>query len=85
VDLDVEDFVRPNSVIQLGVPPVRIDIMTTISGVTWQEAEATAVSGDYGGQSVRFIGRDELIRNKKAVGRAQDFADVEALEARDTD
>lgn len=81
LDLEVEDFVRPYSVIQLGVPPVRVDIMTAISGVTWDRAESGAVEGDYGGQRVNLIGRDDLIRNKKSVGRKQDLADVEALEA----
>jgi len=83
LDIDVDDFVRPDSVIQIGVPPIRVDLMTSISGVLWPEAEAGAVEGDYGGIPVNFIGRDALIKNKRAVGRKQDLADIEALGATD--
>ncbi|MCO6511351.1 MAG: nucleotidyltransferase [Aridibacter famidurans] len=79
--IEESDFERADSVVQLGVPPVRIDIMTSISGVEWREARSGAVKGDYGGVSVNFIGREDLIRNKRSVGRKQDLADVEALEA----
>lgn len=77
------DFLEPEMVIQLGVPPVRVDILTSISGVSWEEAESGAVEGAYGKVAVRYIGKAELIANKKSVGRLQDLADVEALEAGD--
>jgi len=77
------DFTKPDLVVQLGVPPVRVDILTSISGVGWEEAESGAVEGTYGNVPVRFLGRSQLIANKKSVGRLQDLADVEALEAAD--
>lgn len=84
LDLQVDDFLQPYAVIQLGVPPVRVDLMTAISGVSWEEAAFRALEGEYGDLTPRFIGKEDLITNKKAVGRAQDLADVEALEAVDS-
>ena len=78
-DLTEDDFIRPEQVIQLGVPPVRVDLLTSISGVTWDEAHAGRVSGHYGDVSVDYIGRDEFIANKRASGRARDMADLERL------
>ena len=74
------DFARPGSVYQIGLPPRRIDILTSISGVTFSEAIRNAISGPFGGQLVRFIGKRALIRNKRATGRTKDMADVEVLE-----
>ena len=58
---------------------MRIDFVTSIDGVTWAEAWANRVSNVYAGIDVIFIGRNELIRNKKASGRKRDLSDVEAL------
>jgi hypothetical protein len=66
--------------VQLGLPPNRVDLMTAIDGVSFQEAWAGRVAGMYGSQSVSYLGRDELIRNKRASGRTQDLADLEDLE-----
>jgi hypothetical protein len=74
-----DDFTRPGKVVQLGYPPVRIDIITSLTGVSWDDASKNAVSGMYGNVPVNFIGKEELIRNKKAIGRHRDLADVEAL------
>ena len=68
-----------HGVVQLGFPPGRIDVLTSIDGLTWDEVDAGAVAGDYGGVPVRFISRADLIRNKRAAGRPQDIADVERL------
>ena len=76
----VEDFTAPKRVLQLGYPPVRIDLMTTLTGVSWSDAWEGRVEGAYGGVSARFLGRAELIANKRACGRTRDMADVEALE-----
>lgn len=73
------DFLQPDRVIQLGVPPVRIDLLTSLTGVTWEEASAHRVAGLYGNVPVHFIGKTEYIRNKKATGRKKDEADIEAL------
>ena len=76
------DFLQPDRVIQLGVPPVRIDLLTSLTGVTWEEALSGCSNGQYGGVPVRYLGREELVRNKRALGRAKDLADIEALGAR---
>ena len=77
--LSPQDFQKPNQVIQLGVPPVRIDLITSITGVSWQEATAGGVAAELDGVPVRFIGRNELVINKRAAGRKKDIADLEAL------
>ncbi|MCB9610189.1 MAG: nucleotidyltransferase family protein [Polyangiaceae bacterium] len=79
VGLDVSDFEREDNVVQLGRPPNRIDILTSISGVSFDEAWAGAVNAEMDGVPVRILGRAELIANKKASGRAKDLADVEEL------
>ena len=80
VGLQVEDLSEPGRIVQLGFPPNRIDLMTAIDGVPFSEVWAGRVEGSYGGASVFFIGREELIRNKKASGRPQDLADLDWLE-----
>ena len=79
IGLSADDFERPGQVVQLGRPPVRIDLVTSIDGVTWDEASSGKARGSYAGLSVPVIGRDELVRNKRSVARKQDLADVEAL------
>lgn len=73
------DFERPGQVVQLGVPPVRIDIITSISGVSWSEAISHCAHGKYGDIQVRYIGREQFIMNKRTMGRKKDLADLEAL------
>lgn len=79
LNLTLEDFSSPDKVVQLGVPPVRIDLITAITGVSWQEAFAGRVPGTYGDIPVYFLGRNEFVANKRAVGRKKDLADLEAL------
>jgi hypothetical protein len=79
VGLEASDFESPNKVIQLGVPPVRIDMVTSITGVSWEEAFAGRVEGKYGDVHVHYIGREAFILNKRALGRKKDLADLEAL------
>ena len=74
-----EDFEKPEQVIQLGVPPVRVDIITSIAGISWNEAFSGRVSGKYGDIQVHYIGRKQFIINKRAVARKKDLADLEAL------
>ena len=73
------DFEGPDQVIQLGVAPVRVDLITSITGLSWEEVFASRVPSNYGDVPVSYIGREELIVNKRAVGRAKDIADLEAL------
>lgn len=77
--LTVEDFSQEDQVIQFGVPPNRIDVMTFLSGVSFEEAWASREQGDLDGLSVSFISKEMLKRNKKACGRLQDLADLEYL------
>jgi hypothetical protein len=65
------DFATPGKIVQLGVAPNRVDLLTTIDGVTFDEAWHGRVSGHYGNEAVDYIGRAELIRNKRASGRPQ--------------
>jgi hypothetical protein len=73
------DFDTPGKVVQLGVAPNRIDLLTSIDGVPFGDAWSGRVVGRFGCESVPFIGRRELLANKRAVGRLQDLADIEAL------
>jgi hypothetical protein len=73
------DFEILDNVIQLGYSPVRIDLITSITGVTWDEAFQGKVKGKFGNINVYFIGKNELIKNKQLLGRKQDLADLEAL------
>jgi hypothetical protein len=77
--LQIEDFSTEGRVAQFGVPPVRVDILTSITGVSWEEAFASKESGTYGGIPVHYISREHFIRNKRAIGRNKDLADIEAL------
>ena len=78
-NLHPDDFTNPNKVVQLGVPPVRIDLITSISGVSWEETEAHKEPGTFGDVPVFYIGRAQYISNKRASGRKKDLADIEAL------
>jgi hypothetical protein len=74
------DFLQPEQVIQLGVAPNRIDLLTSITGVSCADAFATRVSAELDEIPVFILGKEALIRNKRAVGRPQDLADLETLE-----
>jgi hypothetical protein len=74
-----KDFTKEKEVIQLGYEPVRIDLLTSIEGCTFKEVWRHKKPGKYGKTKVYFIGRDQLIKNKKALGRSQDKADLELL------
>ncbi|MDH3208372.1 MAG: hypothetical protein OEO79_17355 [Gemmatimonadota bacterium] len=75
-----DDFVRPDTVVQIGLPPNRIDLLTTITGVsTFDVAWAERVDSELDGHLIPFLGRETLIANKRATGRLKDLADIEAL------
>jgi hypothetical protein len=80
--LKATDFVNSYQVIQLGTAPNRIDLLTSITGVSFDDAWQGRLEGDLGGVPVVFIGRRELIQNKRSTGRAQDRADLELLETK---
>ena len=73
------DFATYDGVLQIGVSPVRIDIINRIA-VPFDEVIADGQTLDVDGRSIRVIGRDALLKAKKAAGRPQDLADVAALE-----
>lgn len=77
--LTAEDFAEPGNVVQLGVAPVRIDIVTSLSGVSWDEVQSGRTTGEFGDQTVYYLGRQQLVLNKRAVGRKKDIADLEAI------
>lgn len=78
--LTAKDFLEPGIVVQLGRPPNRIDLLTSIDGVEFAEAWPNRVPADLDGEAVTFIGRQELLKNKRASGRPQDAADLAKLE-----
>jgi len=79
LNLTREDFLKPDFIIQLGVPPIRIDILTSISGVEFDEAWDNRVKGKYGNQDIYFISKEDLKKNKKASGRKSDLDDLDKL------
>ncbi len=78
--IKTEDFLDVSLVYQLGIAPNRIDILTSVKDVSFEEALADSSQIDYDGIAVRIMGRETLIRVKKAVNRPQDRLDVEKLE-----
>jgi hypothetical protein len=75
------DFTMADIVFQMGLPPNRIDIVTGIDGVAFNEAWPARVSTTYGDQNVPVIGRTHLVVNKRATGRPQDALDADLLES----
>ena len=81
-DLSATDFASEGTVFQIGAGPRRIDILTRIDGVKFEEAYARRLTVRLEGTEVPVISRDDLIANKRASGRTQDLADVERLTGR---
>jgi len=79
-DLTVKDLSTSGVVFQMGLPPSRIDILTSISGVTFQEAWTNRKFVTFGNLKIPVLGREELLKNKKASGRPKDLLDVLILE-----
>ena len=77
--LGPEDFLEPDTIIQLGYVPLRIDLLTMISGVRFEDCWERRIPLEVDGLVAGLIARDDLIANKVAAGRAQDLADVEIL------
>ena len=74
-----EDFLVPDRVVQLGIAPYRIDLLTGISGVSFEEAWADRVNGEVDGVPAAFLSLRLFRRNKRAAGRAKDLADLDAI------
>jgi hypothetical protein len=78
-DLTEKDLSTPGIVFQIGVEPIRIDVLTAIDGVEFDEAWRNRLMSKFADQPISVLSKEHLIRNKLAAGRTQDLADVEAL------
>ena len=83
--IEASDLTTPGSVVQLGYPPLRIDLLTTIDGVDFDDCYPKREIFGVDGLSLPFIGLDDFKANKRAAGRAKDRADLESLGEEDPD
>lgn len=74
------DLAAPGMVVQIGLPPRRIDLMTKLSGLAFDDAWENRVTHRVGSHEIPFLGRADLVRNKRASGRPKDLADLDVLE-----
>ena len=81
LDLDIADFLEPGQIIQLGYPPNRIDLLTSLKGVDFAACYPARVTLALDDVELNFIDLENLKRNKRAAGRLQDLADIENLES----
>lgn len=79
-DVTLADFETPGVVFQIGVPPVRIDILTELTGITFEEAWRTRTELLLSDLTIPVLGKDAFIKNKKALGRHKDLADIELID-----
>ena len=79
IELGTRDFLEAGQVIQLGIAPLRIDLLTSLKGLVFDDAWERRTSGQYGDIPAYFISKQDLIAHKKLVGRKQDLADIEKL------
>lgn len=79
IGVDRDDLAKPDTVIQIGLPPRRIDLLTGLSGLVFDEAWADRIFQETGSFRIPFIGRAALVVNKRETGRLKDKADLEAL------
>lgn len=80
-EVAADDFAAYDGVLQIGLPPRRIDILNRADGISFEEAVAGGETFEVDGRPIPVIGLDALLKNKRAAGREQDVADVKALEA----
>ncbi len=79
-NLSAADFASPGSVFQIGIAPIRIDLLTELTGIHFAEAWNRRNMHKLDGMEVPLISREDLIKNKKLLGRMKDLADLEALD-----
>jgi len=79
LEVTIEDLTSPDKIIQIGYPPLRIDILTSIDGVEFEDAWKHKTTGEYGKQTMTLLSREDLIQNKKASSRKKDQRDLEDL------
>jgi hypothetical protein len=81
-DLTVADLAVPGTIFQIGIAPNRVDVITSIDAVAFEEAWRRRVASTYGGVPIAILSAEDLLTNKRTVGRKQDLLDVELLEQR---
>ena len=79
IELASRDFLEPEQVIQLGLAPLRIDLLTSLKGISFDKAWGRKTAGHYGDIPAFYISKQDLIEHKRLVGRKQDLADIEKL------
>jgi hypothetical protein len=79
-ELQPRDLIEPRRILEMGLEPVQIHVMSAISGVSWDDAWRTRAAGTCGEQAVAFLGRDAFLQNKRASARPKDLADIDALD-----
>ena len=79
IDIEETDLLEPGGIFRVGVPPLRIELINTISGVTFEEAWGRRIIDEYGDTRVAFISRKDLLSNKRAAGRPKDLNDFDQL------
>ncbi|MFQ5669687.1 MAG: hypothetical protein ACE5HD_04100 [Acidobacteriota bacterium] len=79
LDLSPSDLETPDTVVQIGLPPRRIDILTSLTGIDFDESWPNRTAHRVGTLEIPFIGRQDLVRNKRALGRSKDIGDLDAL------
>ena len=82
LEVTTQDLAKPGVVVQIGFPPRRIDIMTSVTGLLFEAAWSSRITHQVDDLEVPFIGRAALLENKRATGRPKDLADIDALERR---
>jgi hypothetical protein len=78
-EVDEADFSRPGIVFQMGLPPSRIDVLTSLSGLSFEEAWPERLMAPFGPTDAPFVGRAAFVKNKRASGRQKDMGDLESL------
>jgi hypothetical protein len=78
-ELKPEDIIDRRRMLEMGVAPIQIHVMSAISGVSFDEAWSDRVVGRCGGHEIPFLGRETFLRNKRAAGRPKDLADIDAI------
>ena len=79
IPLTPAQIIAPGRIIEIGVAPVQIHVMSAIDGVAWEEVWSGRVESRFGSSTVGFIGRAEFLKNNRAAGRPKDLADIAAL------
>jgi len=79
-EISEADFARPGVVYQIGVPPGRIDILTELTGLAFEQAWPNRIRRPFGELEVDFIDRASFLRNKRATGRLKDLSDIEGMD-----